>query len=378
MSVSGARPVALVAGMVAGVPGQGGASWAVLQYVLGLRDLGYDSWLVECIPDETPSPAVRRYFEGIRRRFGLDGRAAIIDARGEPHGLSRTALRAAADRAVVLLDLAGTLRDPELRASVPVRVYVDLDPGFTQLWQAGGIDMRFDGHTHFATVGRDLGRPGCRIPALGIDWIPLSPPVALSAWPPRTEGPRYGWTTLANWRGYGSIEHDGRTYGQKAHAFRALLDLPARSGARFDVALAIHPDETRDLAALETNGWRLLAPESVAGTPDAYAGFIAASFAEIGIAKSGYVAADCGWFSDRSACYLASGRPVVAQATGFERHLPTGRGLLAFSDAEEAVAAIEAVRADPAAHARAAREIAEAHLAAPRVLGGLLAEVGVA
>ena len=380
MPVTSARPVALVSGMVAGVPGQGGATWAVLQYVLGLRSLGWDVFLVESVPGERPGASVRRYFDEVCSRFGLEDRATLLPVSGEEgYGLTRRRIREAARNADVLLDLAGTLRAPDILEAVPVRVYVDLDPGFTQLWQASeGIDMRLAGHTHHATVGRDIGEPSCTVPDLGIRWIPTLPPVSLGAWPAQRDDPRFAWTTLANWRAYGSIEHDGRHYGQKAHAFRALIDLPVKTGDRFEVALAIHPDERRDLAALRAHGWRLIAPGEVSATPDTYGRFIRDSLGEIGVAKTGYVEADCGWFSDRSVCYLASGRPVVAQETGFGRRLPTGLGLLPFSTVDEAGAAIEAVRRDYAAHARAAREIAETHFDARLVLARLLDAVGVA
>jgi len=377
--VSATRPVAFVSGMVAGVPGQGGATWAVLQYVLGLRELGFDVYLVESIEGTMPSPEVLRYFDDVRTRFGLEGRAALLGPGGSAHGLPRSRVREAARGAVVLFDLAGSLRAPDILEAVPVRVYVDVDPGFTQLWQAcQGIDMRLEGHTHFATVGRDIGDPGCGVPDLGRSWIPTLPPVALDAWPVCRDKPQRAWTTLGNWRAYGSIEHDGHHYGQKAHAFRKLIDLPSLTADRFQVALAIHPDEARDLEALRRHGWQLIPPGEVAGTPSRYGAFVGDSYAEIGIAKSGYVEADCGWFSDRSACYLASGRPVVAQETGFGRRLPTGLGLLAFATVEEARSAVEAVRRDYRRHARAAREIAESHFDARLVLARLLSAVGVA
>ena len=138
------------------------------------------------------------------------------------------------------------------------------------------------------------------------------------------------------------------------------------------MALAIHPDETRDLEALEENGWALLDPAEVAPTPDDYRRFVQGSWAEFGLAKLGYVVAGSGWFSDRSACYLASGRPVLAQDTGFGRRLPTGAGLLAFSDADDVVAGLEELERDYDRHRAAARQIAEEHLAADRVLGSLL------
>jgi hypothetical protein len=183
-------------------------------------------------------------------------------------------------------------------------------------------------------------------------------------------------TTVGNWRGYGSIEYDGVFYGQKVHSLRQFMALPNHTREKFMLAMAIHPEESKDLAALSENGWKLLDPARLAHTPAAYQHFIQASKAEFGIAKSGYVASRCGWFSDRSICYLASGRPVVAQETGFSRFLPTGAGLFAFTTIAEVLAAIEALNRDYRRHARAARGLAEDIFDSNRVLPQLLQRIG--
>jgi hypothetical protein len=180
---------------------------------------------------------------------------------------------------------------------------------------------------------------------------------------------------VANWRGPGVIEHAGVKYGSKVHSLRPLIDLPTRTDQRFRLALVIHPDETRDLTALHDHGWELVDPYTVAGRPDDYRRFIQGSKAEFGIAKSGYVVSRSGWFSDRSACYLASGRPVIAQDTGFSRRLPTGQGLFAFTDADDVVHAIDELNADYGRHRSAARQIAEDCLDSNRVLRAMLDQV---
>jgi hypothetical protein len=349
--------------MVAGDPGQGGATWAVLQYVLGLRELGHDVLLLE--PAAQPTDASRRYFAEVVRSFGLEGRSAL--------GSLPAGLRAEARCADVLLNVAGMLVDEELLARIPVRLYLDLDPGFTQLWHAvAGIDMRLAGHTHFATVGQAIGTPGCPAPTCGVPWIHVLPPVVLSHWRPG-DGVRHdGFTTVGNWRSYGSIWHAGTLFGQRAHSFRQLFELPERVRARLLPALAIHPGESRDLEALRAHGWELLDPAVVAATPAAYRSFVRGSRAELGVAKSGYVLSRCGWFSDRSACYLASGRPVLAQDTGFAAGLPAGEGLLAFSNVDEAAAGVDEICARYRAHAAAARELAAAYLDSRLVLTRLL------
>lgn len=372
----------LLSGMVAGDPRQGGATWAVLQYVAGLRALGHEVVLVEPLAPRSNGgdpPAVRpEVIEYFRSLPLLEGRAALLVQGTETTvGLSYGELTAFAAGADLLLNVSGMLRDERLLAPIPIRVFLDLDPGFNQVWQASGEDMGMDLHTHWVTVGQLVGTAGCPVPTCGYDWIPTLPPVALDHWPAATGPPtRDAFTTVGHWRSYGSIEHGGIHYGQRAHSLRRLIELPRLSAACFQLALGIHPDEVDDLAALDEHGWQLLDPADVAATPARYAELIRGSKAELSIAKSGYVASRGGWFSDRSAAYLASGRPVVAQETGFSEALPTGEGLLAFSTAEEAAAAVAAVERDPAGHAQAARALAEQHLDARKVLPRLLDALG--
>jgi hypothetical protein len=344
----------VVSGMLAGVPGQGGASWAVLQYVLGLRRLGHDVVFVE---PAAPTAATRAYFDALVARFDLHGRAALLDpATGACHGLDRARLQSLASGADLLLNISGLLADDELLAAIAMRAFVDLDPAFTQLWcAADGLDMGFDRHDRFVTIGGRIGSDGCTVPTCGRDWIATLQPIVLEQWPVADRVRDGALTTVGHWRAYGSIEHGGVHYGQKAHALRALIELPHRTEARFALALGIHRDEWRDLAALDEHGWELLDPDAVACTPDAYGDFVRGSWAEFGLAKSGYAASACGWFSDRSVCYLASGRPVLALDTGFGADIPTGEGLLAFSTVDEAVAGVAELRGGYERHRRAAR-----------------------
>ena len=182
-------------------------------------------------------------------------------------GLPYSRLRERCRDAELLLNISGILTDPELVQHVPVRAYLDLDPAFNQLWHDSGIDMRFGAHNHFVTVGQAIGTPECPVPTCGLDWIPTVPPVVLERWP-AAEGPGDGsFTTVGNWRGYGSVEQDGVQYGQKVHSMRLFMELPQRTDARFRLALGIHPDERPDLEALAQNGWELVDPAEVAGTP---------------------------------------------------------------------------------------------------------------
>jgi hypothetical protein len=372
------RPVAIVSGMIAATPGQGGAAWAVLQYLLGLRRLGYDVLFVEPVDAEDLGNSENAvYCDQVMRRFGFEERWALVQpGRRETVGIPRSKLRAIARRADVLFNISGMLADPDVQDQIAVRVYVDLDPAFVQLWhEVEGMDMHFDSHTHFVTVADAIGDPNCPIPTCGRTWIPTLPPVVLSEWPVTQRLEHDALTTVGHWRGYGSLEHGHLHYGQKAHSLRPVIDLPTRTDGRFRLALAIHPDETLDLASLRANGWELIDPDAVAATPDGYRRFIQGSRAEFAIAKSGYVVSRSGWFSDRSACYLASGRPVIAQDTGFGRRLPTGQGLFAFTDADDVVHAIDELQRDYARHCASARQIAEEYLDSDRVLCALLDSV---
>jgi hypothetical protein len=375
--MSGERLRILLAGMVAGDPRQGGASWAVLQYVAGLRELGHEVVLVEPVAAEALDPGgeVVRYFGALPL---LDGRAALLERGGEGTvGMSYRELVEFARGADLLLNISGMLRDERLLEAVPVRAFLDLDPGFNQVWQATGAEMGIALHTHFVTVGVRIGAEDCPIPTLGRTWIPTLPPVSLVHWP-LAEGPldHEAFTSVGHWRSYGSIEHEGIRYGQRAHALREFFELPRRVDARFELALGIHPDEVDDLRALRGNGWGLLDPDEVAGNPDDYAGFVRGSKAELCVAKSGYVNSRSGWFSDRSACYLASGRPVTAQDTGFGEALPVGEGLLAYSSTADAAAAVTEIERDYDRHRAAARALAEEHLDAAKVLPRLLERLG--
>ena len=382
------KPLTIIlSGMIASDPYQGGATWAVLQYLLGLRRLGHTVYFVEPIQPTAVSPAGgplhestnAAYFRKVMVDFKQEHAAALLlSGTQQTIGLSYEQLTEIARRADVLINISGMLSDEQLLEPIPVRIYLDLDPAFIQLWYTvQSIDMRFAAHTHFATIGMAIGRPDCVVPTCGLEWITTLQPIVLERWPIAKDVVYDGLTTVANWRGYGSIDFQGQLYGQKVHSLRQFIKLPTLTSTRFMPALAIHPDEKNDINALAANGWQWLDPALVAGTPETYQEFIRGSWAEFGIAKSGYVVSRCGWFSDRSVCYLASGRPVLAQQTGFSDDLPCGEGLLSFSSNEEALSGIESLRADYPRHARAARAIAEEFFDSDKVLSRLLTRCGV-
>jgi hypothetical protein len=380
---------AIVAGSVAQRPGSGGHTWVFLQYLLGLRRLGWDVLLLDrlepdmCFDAQGRPADVERsvnlaYFTGVLERFGLgDSWALLVDGGERTLGRSRADVLAWAREAAVMLNVNGFITDEEVLAAARLPAYLDIDPGFGQMWRELGLHDPFAGHSAFVTIGERIGMPDCTIPTCGLDWVTTPQPVVLEEWPP-VDGPGERITSVASWRGrFGPIDFRGETYGLRVHEFRRFAELPRRSAETFEVALSIDPSEVKDLQLLRENGWLLADPAEVARDPWAYREYVQRSKAELMIAKNMYVRARSGWVSDRSICYLASGRPVVAQETGFSELYPTGEGLLRFAEPEEAVEAVEAVARDHGQHSRAARVVAEEHFDSDRVIGRLLGELGV-
>jgi hypothetical protein len=255
-------------------------------------------------------------------------------------------------------------------------VFLDIDPGYPQIWRELGLADMLSGHDRFVTIGQNIGRGDCRIPGCGIEWLTTPPPVLLSAWPPTSQGRAF--TTVATWRNpYGTVTFDGVTYGSRVHEFREFLALPRLVDAEFELALDIDAAEVDDLRRLEANGWRLVDPAAVAGNPVSYRSYIQQSRAEFCVAQNIYVATRSGWLSDRSLCYLASGKPVLAQDTGFSENYPVGDGLLAFTTVEEAAAGVEEIERNYEHHSLAARALAEEFFDAEKVLSGLFRELGL-
>ena len=257
------------------------------------------------------------------------------------------------------------------------KAYVDLDPGFTQIWHETG-HLRVGGHDAYFTVGTNIGSAACTIPTGGTRWQPILPPIVLDEWPVCSLERRTAFTTIANWRGpFGPVQWNGKTLGLKVHEFRKFLDLPAKTGQQFELALNIHRAEEKDLQALDRHGWKIVNPSEVAGDPDSYRRYVQNSGAEFSAAQEIYVATQSGWFSDRTAAYLASGKPALVQDTGFSRMPPIGKGLVSFRTPEEASDGARIIRDDYPGHCRAARTIAEEFFDSRKVLGSFLTSVGI-
>lgn len=378
----------IVAGWAIGYPEGGGLQWIGLQYAAGLRALGLEAFWIDLLGSDrvkarstTPEAMIER-FRPTFVRFGLEDRWVVLyydqTATGSSRqffGLNDRQLRALCDDCDLLINLSGHFQDADLLPRIQRRAYVDLDPGFTQIW-AQQVDMGLQKHNLFFTVGLNIGQPDFRIPTNGIHWHTFLPPVATDLWPGQSQPPTRPFTTVAQWRG----EHaawQNEYYGPKREEFLELIELPRHTEHPVELALLIHPSETEDIGKLRANGWLLADPHEVAPGLDGFQRYVQQSRGEFSVAKSGYVRARSGWFSDRSACYLASGRPVLVQDTDFSRHLPTGEGLLAFRTLEEAVRGLDAITADYARHCAAARKLAEKWFDAPTVLHSILERAGV-
>ena len=371
----------IVSGALANKHRHGGEAWVRLNWLLGFRALGFDVHFIEQIAGEScvdehgarasfADSANLAHFRNVTKEFGLEEHATLIcDGGTEIFGLGKSKLRELAADADLLVNISGHLTFPPVFERVKRRAYVDIDPGFTQFWHAAGNKgARLDGHDCFFTIGENIGAPDCPIPTCGVEWLRTRPPVVLDQWPCVRRGFER-FTTVASWRGaFGPVQFGDMTFGQKVHEFRKFIGLPRRAGYRFGIALDIHPSEERDIAALHANGWHLEDPVRVAGTPSAFREFIQRSSAEFSVAQGIYMQTNSGWFSDRTAHYLASGRPALVQETGFSRHLPTGEGLLAFRTLDEAIAGAEMIASDYETHSRAARAVAENFFDSRKVL----------
>jgi hypothetical protein len=372
-----------IAGAIAQKPGSAGHAWQFLQYLLGFRRLGYEVLFLDRLDDADAARegAGVAWLSGVLGDVGLGGAWSLDLGGGRCAGVGRRAALEFVADADILLNVMGYLTDEALLDAARRRVFLDTDPGFGQMWRALGLADVFAGHDVHVTIGEHIGAAGCTVPDNGLRWITTPQPVILDQWPVCPPGGGSRFTSIASWRGaYGPIDYDGHTYGLRVHQFRRFAELPRRAGGggSFELALDIHPADDADRALLTGGGWAIVPPASVASTPDGYRRYIQASDAEIMVAKGIYVDSASGWLSERSLCYLASGRPVLAQQTGFSDLYPTGEGLLAFSTMQEAVAGVEAIRADPARHGAAARALAEEHFDSDRVLTRLLDRVGAA
>jgi hypothetical protein len=369
----------------------GGVALQALHHLLALRALGWDVWYVEdsgAAPYDPRSRSVVTdcsasvaFLRETLEPFGLAGHWAYFDSlREEWHGLPADDVLRLYGEADVLLNLCGATALREEHFGCPVRILIETDPVFPQAQILSGqtsVRTEIDAHTHYFTYGENLGAADCAVPLIaGLAWKPTRPPVALDLWDGcGPAGERL--TTVATWKNTAKdISLDGRRYRwSKDVNFLGVLDLPAKTPQRFELALGNVDEETA--ARLRRSGWLVADAWEHSHDIGAYREYVFASRGEFTVAKELVASTNSGWFSDRSVCYLAAGRPVITQETGFSKFIPTGEGLFSFGDPDEALAAVEEVRGNYDRHSRAAREIAREFFAADRVLGKILDESGI-
>ena len=380
----------VVSGAVANKPANGGAAWTRLSWALGFKRLGYDVCFVEQIApstcvDGSGSPCAVEdsvnlaYFSAIADQFELDA-ALIVEGESRSIGLQWEQLLEIAPAAEMLVNISGHLTCEALKPRFRRRVFIDLDPGYTQFWHAAGLaEHRLRDHDCYFSVGENIGQPFCSIPPGGIAWRPIRQPVVLDDWPlVACTPPPLRFTTIASWRGpLGRVIHDGKTFGAKAHEFRKFVALPTRSDCAFEIALEADPADRRDVDALRHHRWCVVDPQDVVPDPLAFRRYVQHSSAEFSVAQGIYVETESGWFSDRTVRYLASGKPAVVQDTGWSRQYPSGQGLLRFQTVDEALAAAGDVACRYAEHSKAARAIAEEFFDSNKVLSELIETVAV-
>lgn len=369
----------------------GGLAWHHLQYAAGLDQLGHDVLFVEdsddypaCVhldgrsldtnPDEGLAFA-RRAFD----RLGLGERWAYHNAHAHRwHGPAAERAETFCQSADIVLNVSCVNPVRTWWAQAPVRVLIDTDPVFVQVRHLhSDVGQAYAAaHNAFFTFAEKFGQPDCTVPDDGLPWQPTRQPVVLDAWPVEPAPANAPFTTIMQWDSYRNVEHAGVMYGMKSHSFGPYTDLPQRTDAPLELAIGGASKAPRQ--KLEAAGWRVSNPIDFTRDPWDYQRYIGDSAGEFSVAKHGYVISRSGWFSERSANYLAAGRPVVVQDTGFSDVLPTGEGLLTFNNLDEAAEMLDRVQRDSARHAAAARRIAEACFDARKVLAHLLEQAVLA
>ncbi len=355
-----------------------------LQWLKSLERLGHRAVLLNFFAWDpaTHGDVPKRRFESTCAEWWSLGNAALIDAKTHRSitGLDDAALKRVAAEADALITVGSPFSEEpaDFLRNVRPRVMVEQDPAYTHLWaDTLGPRKVYGTQDAYFTCGANIGRHDlCRVPTHGIAWKPMWNPVVMDLWRGPWETERNHFTTVAGWWDQGYLVYEGKTLGPKAEQFKRIIDLPRRAQQPLSIALDIEPTSP-DLPLLRSRGWKIEDP-MVVQSPADYRRYVGTSYGEFTVTKGGYAGTNCGWFSDRSACYLAAGRPVIIEETGLSSVLPTGKGLLTFRDVDEAERAIRDVRANYAAHAEAARAIAAEHFDGDSILPGFLKQCGIA
>ncbi|MDA8377761.1 MAG: hypothetical protein M0Z50_12050 [Planctomycetia bacterium] len=367
-----------------------GVTYQFLHFMLGLRKLGFDPYYIEdsarwiynpdlrdSSPDAAPNiKAVAPILEmhGLADRWAFRGHYEG----GKCYGMNETQIAELYRTADVMINVTGAQELREEHLHCPVRVYLETDPVVSQIQIAQGRQdtiAALDMFTHHFTYGENLGCPDCRLPTVRYHWRPTRQPVLLDLWEPLPPQADAAFNTIATWKNTGrDIIFQGEAfYWSKDREFLKFIDLPQRRDAAFELATGV---DAETAALLKWNKWQVADPVHISRDMRRYNQYIRQSRGEFSVAKDQNIRLRSGWFSDRSACYLAAGRPVMNQETGFSHHLPIGRGLFSFQTMDDILNAVDAIESDYVGHCRAAREIAEEYFAAEKVLGDIMDQIG--
>jgi hypothetical protein len=401
----------IVTGLIAQHPTLGGVTWDYLQYVIGLQKLGHEvyyfedsgQWPYTVDGGSTGDQWIAydpvsniEYLNSVMKRYGLQDRWAYrYPIKPRWYGLTHQKRREIIETAELLINVSGTLRRPADYRQIPKLAYIDSDPVFTQVklnLKRGQLKFkkRLAAHDIFFSFGECLSYP---VPDTEYQWIPTRTPIVLSEWRPSQEY-RNVFTTVMSWTSYPPLRFARKRYAQKDVEFGRFLDLPQRvESIKFEVALgnvqhlewcsdAKGAPDKLECAKQNVNwspsdtlralGWKVVDPAIHCSDLDGYRSYVESSKAEWSVAKNGYVVGQSGWFSCRSACYLAAGRPVVVQETGFSNVLPSGEGVIGFTKMDEAVRGVREIEGNYEQHSKAARLIAEEYFDSDKVLSRLM------
>ena len=380
-----------------GLTPAGGVTWDYMQYPLGFQELGCDVLYLEDTQqwpvyqdnsgEITCAPNVE-YLSSAMRRFGMQGRWAYRDeVTGRFFGRSQEDVGRFCAAADVLVNLSCSTPMREEYAAIPVRALVDTDPMFTHVQCVTGktlcgvnsaMPRMIASHTHLFTFGENLGQPECEVPLAGKQWLNTRQPVVLKCWLVSGLPEMAPYTSVFNWSAAKEFEFEGKRWGQKNTEFMRFLGIPRElPQVSFTIGVGQTTGDPFPVELVKSHGWKVRNASEIAADADSYQTFIRNSRAEFSVAKQTYIAAKTGWFSCRSACYLASGRPVVTQDTGWSKWIPNGCGLFAFTDSASASAAIRQIELEPERNAAAARNIAEDIFDSGKVLTKMLSDMGI-
>lgn len=391
------KKLRVIVGGFLGLLPAGGVTWDYIQYPLGLVSMGHDVYYVE---DTQLYPIFQKpgsdwgdcsttvsHLQAVMAYFDMSDRWAYRDeASGKTYGLTDRQIQEVCKTADVFINISCSTVMREEYARIPVRILIDSDPMFTQIqymtdqsFTKGESTIRslIHQHNYHFTFGENIGAADCRIPIADIQWRPTRQPICLEHWQVNALPPlkSASLTTIMNWAAGKKLRYENEEWGQKDIEFHNIMPIPALFP---DMCFSVVVGQTERQNSLfpqdemESNHWTIESPEKVAGDWVDYQHFITRSFGEISVAKNTYVKANTGWFSCRSACYLATGRPVITQETGWSDYIPSGNGVFAFSNQEEAIEAIKHIVGNPVAHAKAARQVAEDYFDSHKVIQSML------